>query len=885
MSTWSAWLKKRDLHELITLPDAVLEREWKPSDEDRAAAWDLYTELRTRITTQPLRYRDGDEATALTSLYELFKATRDLLHKYQRKCSHFATLSVFMLNHELRPFTARWHKLKEASALDRQDGCRIFRHELLQLQAKMVKFQTLLGYLAEDADFKEGSETGRKPMPPATVSLGDAIVPAGLLNLSRPDLWASEQAEIRKRRKTMLNLDEAAPANLVGLAISGGGIRSATVALGVVERLAEAGFLAEVDYLSTVSGGGYLGSFISSYVNSNDPAIGPKAGQQPFAPCNRTESPPIRHLRNHSKYLIEGNWVQHLRTVGQAAYGVATNLLIVCPFVILLACLTLFFKGDEVHDAIKWEKFPDKFSLFSLTYVGILAALVLGLAIVQNLGRTGAGWGKFRDIYETVTAVWLLVSLVVVGFELVPALFVGFWWLLEKAPTWVNLGLSLASPPIIGGFVVAVKKYPWVSRVLLKLFWLSGPLAFVLFYLTLTGALVEAWADTKPRCPWLQTPIPFFHLDSLPLWMYMIFDIVVIVYGFTFLNVNMTSPHRFYRDQLAKTYLLKPGPDNEPRADDQQKLSDLGSTGKAPYHLINGSLNLASSDRSDLLGRSSDFFLFSKHWCGSPILGYFPTNDWEKLDGHVNLGTAMAISGAAAAPIMGMASIAGADFLLAVLNVRLAYWLRDPNPAKRTPWTMSAVFGGPGPPYLLREMLGHADEKTAYVNVSDGGHLENLAAYELLRRRCKFIIAIDGECDPTMTCGSFIKLIRFAEIDFGIHIDIDLSEMRTLDKNGYSKAHFALGKIEYSKNEYGFILYTKSTLTGNEPPYVLAYKAKEPAFPHESTGKQLYEEDQFEAYRALGYHKADDLFRPELVGEQAPAGLQDWFQRLANSLL
>ncbi len=82
-------------------------------------------------------------------------------------------------------------------------------------------------------------------------------------------------------------------------------------------------------------------------------------------------------------------------------------------------------------------------------------------------------------------------------------------------------------------------------------------------------------------------------------------------------------------------------------------------------------------------------------------------------------------------------------------------------------------------------------------------------------------------------------------------------------------------------------MYIKSSLTGDEPDYVKAYKAKEPSFPHESTAKQLFAEDQFEAYRALGHHAASDLFQPELLLTQLAqdAPIQEWFKRLAYSLL
>ena len=137
-----------------------------------------------------------------------------------------------------------------------------------------------------------------------------------------------------------------------------------------------------------------------------------------------------------------------------------------------------------------------------------------------------------------------------------------------------------------------------------------------------------------------------------------------------------------------------------------------------------------------------------------------------------------------------------------------------------------------------------------------------------------------------MTFSSLIRVIRFAQIDFGVKIDIDLNDSR-LNPSGVSKAHFALGVIDYGHGERGLLLYIKAAITGNEPEYVLAYRVSQPEFPHQSTAQQLYSEEQFEAYRALGYHSAGELARPELVGSKVgpPAKVKDWFQALANSLL
>src|SRR6266404_1684937 len=117
----------------------------------------------------------------------------------------------------------------------------------------------------------------------------------------------------------------------------------------------------------------------------------------------------------------------------------------------------------------------------------------------------------------------------------------------------------------------------------------------------------------------------------------------------------------------------------------------------------------------------------------------------------------MAISGAAASPHMGLASMPTLSALMTLLNIRLGYWIG--NPKKQT-------FGPPGFLCLLREMTGIGMAETnAWLNVSDGGHIENMGIYELLRRRCKFIVCVDGEADPESTFHGQLTLVRQAQID------------------------------------------------------------------------------------------------------------------------
>ena len=360
------------------------------------------------------------------------------------------------------------------------------------------------------------------------------------------------------------------------------------------------------------------------------------------------------------------------------------------------------------------------------------------------------------------------------------------------------------------------------------------------------------------------------------LMVYVVAAIVLFVYGRLFVDLNRTSLHRFYRDRLSKAYLFDPTrtlEDGTLGSNDTQRLETLDTT-RAPYHLVNGALNLQASKSGNALGRNAAPFLFSKRYVGSLETGYCRTGELTGTDPHVNLGTAMAISGAAASPNMGTATVRPLVFILALLNVRLGYWLPNPrylDRRNRSPRRflvnnyLGRTLTSVGPAKLISEMLGRLRETDAYVNVSDGGHIENLAVIELLRRHCKFIVCGDAEADPGMTFDGLARLMRQARTDLGITIDIDVDALRApalADGPGISTSHYAVGRIDYGAGEApGCLLYVKSSVTADEPEDLLKYRADNPAFPHESTADQFFDEAQFESYRALGYHIGSGAFR------------------------
>jgi len=335
-------------------------------------------------------------------------------------------------------------------------------------------------------------------------------------------------------------------------------------------------------------------------------------------------------------------------------------------------------------------------------------------------------------------------------------------------------------------------------------------------------------------------------------------------------DINLTAAHSFYRDRLSKAYLIRLSKSGEIEHHDSQKLSNLNTDGSAaPYHLINVALNLQGSKDPSLRGRVSDFFIFSKRYSGCERTGFLGTERMEDYDANLDLGTSMAISGAAASPNAGVATQKSLVFIMTLLNIRLGYWIPNPMVANDASWlTRIGLRRGPGPKYLLKESLGRLDTAGRFINVSDGGHIENLGVYELLRRRCKFIIAVDGGQDPDMKFGSLVKLMLYARIDLGIEIDINLDPIRK-NEEGLVSAHGSLGTIRYADGETGYLLYIKSSLTGDEYEYIRKYQSENPDFPHEFTATgHFFSEARFEAYRSLGFHIGDELFsNADALGE------------------
>jgi len=234
----------------------------------------------------------------------------------------------------------------------------------------------------------------------------------------------------------------------------------------------------------------------------------------------------------------------------------------------------------------------------------------------------------------------------------------------------------------------------------------------------------------------------------------------------------------------------------------------------------------------------------------------------------MTLPTAVSISGAAANPNTapggkGLTRSRSVSILMSLFNLRLGYWAPNPNPKagvltinenRRTPNHFQAA---------LYELFMDSKRNSAYVQLSDGGHFENLAAYELIRRRCKLIVLSDAAADPDFGFADLQVLMRRIKQDFNAcitfegdnHIEKMVPSIDKLypDKLKVAEKGFVFGKIQYDNMEEGHLIYIKSTLVDDLNLKLLGYKSLNPNYPDESTADQFFDPEQFDSYRELGY--------------------------------
>jgi len=533
----------------------------------------------------------------------------------------------------------------------------------------------------------------------------------------------------------------------------------------------------------------------------------------------------------------------------------------------------------------------------------LLVMAVLSLTVYMLIGMVGKAsgrqprewWSRFGALLSITGAGWLVLSVAAVYSPLVVEKLAGLKWIPILGWIATTLGSVLAGKSGAttgqGSGDGSENEGSKASNLPLEILAAVGPLiAIAGLVIALSTALhaVLLAVSTAPSGVTYWVGLPYINLN-------IVLAALAIVAAASFVltwrvDINIFSLSEFYRSRLVRCYLgatrekRSPHPftgfdekDDIPLASLRNETPaacgpmDEEPDGRAPFAgpfpIVNCTLNLGGSSDLAVKTRQSDCFTMTPLHCGfnhkrtgarrSVAGGYSPTEHYCGYKEAPTLGLAVAVSGAAANPNMGYHTAPLTSFLMTVFNTRLGCWFANPASPKPV-GRFSPHFALPS---LLKELLGTADDESSFVDVSDGGHFENLGVYELVRRRCRLIIASDAECDPELHFESLGKLIRLCEVDFEAKISIDVSSIRPDPRTGRSKCHCAVGRIEYGNGTLGTLIYIKASLLDEENTSVLQYHSEHATFPHETTANQFFTEDQFESYRQLGYDCAKRTFR------------------------
>jgi hypothetical protein len=600
-----------------------------------------------------------------------------------------------------------------------------------------------------------------------------------------------EKEQLRTRRKK-LNQEHGAPEqeNWFGIAMSGGGIRSATINLGFLQTLNKFGILQQADYLSTVSGGGYTHAYVQATAREKGDLT------QMFTAEH------IEAMRKHGEYL----------TPGQGAWKTANTFLLTIAFL------------------VSW--------LMSLISPLIVAGIAYYLFDIL-FGLVGENPLKATSSLAYNIEWWALA--VVGGLMLVH--------FVANIALNYNLNISKQFNKLESAIAVfGLALYVWILL-----------------------------SDVKTGHRATDSVVADYAINAL----------LLFVLGF-FTNPNALSFHRYYRKQLADLFLRFSGVyKNIALTDVFNAASDRKADYLAPYPLINTCLNLQNPGGGDKFkgSKASDYFLLSPLYCGSKLTGYVATDRYLDYR-NMTLPAAVTISAAAVNPGLGMYSNKILSVLMTLFNARLGFWISNPLKLEKS---RAIVWW---PVYFFNELLGRIGLGNKMINISDGGHIENLGVYELLRRGCRLIIAVDAGEDKIYAFTDLNNLLIRARNELGLEIrfrhDQQPEELiRPRPSQVYSKQRFAVADIyqwwedrkvinpETQKEEnqiinfdtprkVGTFVYVKSAvLAPAGKPYLsedddplkygtYKYKIYHPEFPHESTGDQFFDEIQWESYFQLG---------------------------------
>lgn len=712
---------------------------------------------------------------------------------------------------------------------------------------------------------------------------------------------------------------DAPDARRLGIACSGGGVRSAAYCLGALQELRHQDVLDEAEYLSCVSGGGYAAIAHEVLVSESvgGPSGCPDSPQNPFTKMRpyAVGSPEERHIRNHLDYIAPGG-TGRIWLLFNLIGGMARHLLPFMAVLIMAAWVTGMALSRWVEPSLRCHE-DDPMQCTAATEVlqihlapfvriaGLMLLLSLVFLVARQLKQTvtrpndDAIW-----VLQNWALLWLGATAIMVLFVVVvPAGLIFLHWLPSLVPTlgalWTALGLELT---LVGTVVAAVWR---MRRGALKtvgaiVTTIATPVLIMLPFLGLTYWVAQGGARLEWEWSVNQTNVP---IASAGVFFVMLFT-----------NEVTSLPHLYYRERLATAFIGRRvvGPHeelgyNQPPWSEAIAFSTLVRclVGPAilPKLVVCAAVNLSEGVP---LGRGGASFTFEEDFVGGPTTGYVRTPVMEERSGPgaVTMPALMAISGAAVSPSMGKMTRAGLRFAMALFDLRLGVWL--PNP-RRPDWESfsalevwadrrsppAAPVGGgpaggdtvsllerfrrPGTKFVFYEAIGKNDLDEKHVYVTDGGHFDNLGLVELLRRGCGRVIVLDAAGDDIHHFNTLSEAIELAHADLGIEFTLPMAALVPHapavpggppecgdDEDGVdhdtSPACFVTGTYRFPTGEIGHIVFVKAAICDEAPIEIVTYRERDAHFPNHPTTNQMFSELTFESYRTLGEHAVHEAF-------------------------
>jgi hypothetical protein len=839
-----------------------------------------------------------------------------------------------------------------------------------------------------------------------------------------PELRSAEQAAIRARRKQN-QLDPDSPT--VGFALSGGGIRSATFCLGLFQALAKQKLIRRIDYLSTVSGGGYFGSFLGTAFTRENASADSIEHE-----LEDNHSWPVSWLRENGRFLSPNGSGDNWLTAAVALRNWVALHLVLLTFVFLLLTFGMLVRADlttltftrDTWRAIEmffwnhaildrniwlspWTVLP-AIPFVLLVFPAGLLYWTTQLSPVMALSRWFIGFfrpsllkitdAEFASRTQNSLTRGLMIGLIscvaLLIFAIVDSLGqTAYYRWAENSFQFPALWAGLTGTGFaLFGFAAKIAVY--LERLLgtKKRRLPFGVVALVLAFLWL---LLVVFALSVVACglAWRWDLVwdgENVHLMSggwgLTIAVAMSF-VLSWIFSRAFGFVNLSSMQQVYAARLSRAYLGATNPQRRRSANhsmteliagDELPLDDYTPHEHGgPLHLINVTVNETVSGRTQVERRDRKGLAMAVGPCGlsvgtdahalwsaekkrardhaslralweerkraiEPVHSphsrapqpLHPNDGPEAGGPHspevkpafpqieaLSLGRWVAISGAAFTTGTGANTQLGLSLLLGLANVRLGYWWDSGiRPPRRRPGTVGPNFMELGSRFitwllpvqtcLMSEFFArfHGPERRHWY-LSDGGHFENTACYELIRRRVPMIFCSDAGQDPRYQFEDLANLVRKARTDFGAEIQIvrrakDMTKddpgmefpMPTLEQivhpelldvigspedfpalsgcdpadekadcepPAMAKRHALLARIHYLDTKtFGWLLMIKPSLMGDESMDVVQYQRTHPLFPQEPTSDQYFDEAQWESYRKLGEHIGAELFTP-----------------------